>query len=451
LQVIKGDLDHLHLGDLLQWLQMGALSGRLTFSDRGRERRFDLLDGRIVFTSSSVPKERFATWLARECKLQAVSLRRVLGSSMLRRTLFTDSLLRETSLTREDLRASLSRLAERITARLMLADELSFTFDPSFPVRDLLNLDLDVQPQELLLEAARLSDEEDDPPYFRDHNPLPLSGEAFESFFCRVLSGGLDKSDPLGGEEFANLYQVLQDVSQTLSQWLALSPGLVPIPEPQAASASQIPEDGTPIQLSGKPHVAWNHMVLACSLSVGDLQPPLTLQSLEHEGHETDLWKELVENISWLRPPISRLDDLTARAASMWTRAASIAAPFLDVDPDTARLAAHLVVIPTDLVLWVLATLPIPHEGVRRVILRELAGRISSALAYKADLPAPFASVLTGKTPTPLGVCLHLARTDLPSQALWNLTVPDPEGSFADTVPDFKIQAARQALEADDA
>ena len=64
--MIRGNLDRLHLGDLLHWLELGGQTGRLSLSDEVGERRLDFLHGRIVYVSSTVPEERLATWLARD-------------------------------------------------------------------------------------------------------------------------------------------------------------------------------------------------------------------------------------------------------------------------------------------------------------------------------------------------------------------------------------------------
>jgi hypothetical protein len=157
--VIQGNLDRLHLGDLLQWLQLGRLNGRLTLIGRQSKRHLDFLDGQIVYVSSSVPQERLASWLATEGLLPVSQLRRLLGVSLLRRTLFTNLLVDRGGFSPEGLRRSLTRLAETITSRVLATGEVRFVFDPKYPVASLLGLTLRVEPNTLVLEAARRSDE----------------------------------------------------------------------------------------------------------------------------------------------------------------------------------------------------------------------------------------------------------------------------------------------------
>jgi len=70
--MIRGNLDRLHFGDLLHWLELGGHTGRLTLTDDTGERRLDLLHGRVVYISSTIPEERLATWLTRDGLLGAV-------------------------------------------------------------------------------------------------------------------------------------------------------------------------------------------------------------------------------------------------------------------------------------------------------------------------------------------------------------------------------------------
>jgi|GEM_PF-1698967 len=425
--MIRGELDHLHLGDLLQWLQMGNLTGRLTFNGTGRERRIDFLDGRVVFVSSQVPGERLASWLAGEGHAHPAELRSCLAVSLLRRTLFTDVLLERSVVEPEILRAAIKELAETIATRLMLSPKLSFTFDDQFPVKDLLGLELGIDPHQLLFEAARRSDEGGVPADLEEDLVLPFAGSAFDTFFWTVLREGLTPQSPLDGEELNDLRGRLQEIASTLGQWLDTTPGLVPLPECQSVEVEEAIQADGEIPLHGRPHVVWNKMVVACSVRCPGVSHPDNLAALEREAEVAELWQAMVSNGAWRRNGSPRLDRLTPAIAERWSRLAAVAAPHLGVDPQAATLAAHLLVVPVDLVLWVLSSVPMPHGNIQRAVLRRLSRRIGSALAARSDFPEEIGGLFSARQATPLAVSLHLGRGGLSAGMSWLDPVQEAE------------------------
>jgi len=425
---------------------MGSLTGRLSLIDGGRRRHLDFLEGRIVYASSAVPAERFATWLATENILPAADLRRMLSISLLRRTLFTDLLMATTGIDASAVRTSLTRLAETLTTRILMAPEVSFTFDPGYPVRDLLGLSLDVDANSLLMEAARRSDEQ-----LRDGDSdpadaLPFSGEAFERFFWQLIREGVTGDEMLDGEQVVTLHQLIRDIMGTLSQWLASSPGLVPLPVGQVNTIAEQLDEGTTVSLEGMPHASWNLMVLACSVRSPQIKRPTTLEELEVTAKELDLWVEMIGSEGWQRPHAGRLDELTSSVSVSWARAAAAAASHFDTKIGTARLAAQLMAVPTDLVLWVLATLPVPHQRLRQTLLRRLPQRLGASLAELADFHDPFRS-LSHRQATGLGASLHLGRETLPSASLWPATVPEDHSALLEIADASVLNSAANAAQ----
>jgi hypothetical protein len=206
-----------------------------------------------------------------------------------------------------------------------------------------------------------------------------------------------------------------------------------------------------PVALEGLPHAIWNQMVLACAVESEELPPPDTLTSLEEHAHQLDLWVELTGSDRWCRPHSERLDELTRRVATIWSRAAAAAARHLDLEPDAARLAAHLLGMPTDLVLWVLATLPLPHRQLRQTLVRRLPQLLGTALARRAAFPPAAAGLWQAEQVTPLGVCLNLTRDLLPSAPLWPTALPEgdpqPLEVASPGILARAMTAARQAIE----
>ncbi len=453
--MIKGSLDRLHFGDLLQWFHMGNVSGRLTLNGGRGERRLDFSHGKVCFVSSTVPEERLASWIAARSPLEPIHLRRVLATSMLRRELFTDLLLAAGGCDATLLKIGLTDLAETVTGRVLLLPRIDFEFDPEYPVRDVLGLNLDVTPSQLLLEAARRTDERD--PRSSDDTPheLPLGGEAFESLFWDLVRDGISADDPVDGARLTEFHELVQNIVNTLAHWLASSPGLVPLPMGQVAAISGAVSGRDPEELFGLPHVTWDEMVLARALHISGQHGPLTMAEIETATAEIAIVPDLVAAEFLQRPDAGRLDRLVRRLVSVWSRTAAAAAPHLGVNPRTASLAVHLVSVPTDLVLWVLTRLPVPHRQLRKALLHHLSRRVGARLARLADFPTPFRDIITPHAPTPLGVCLNLGRQSLSAVAGWPPTVPDGEGRELEIVSPAVLalaaDAARQTAEQTDA
>ena len=444
--VIQGNLDRLHLGDLLQWLQLGRLNGRLTLIGRQSKRHLDFLDGQIVYVSSSVPQERLASWLATEGLLPVSQLRHLLGVSLLRRTLFTNLLVDRGGFSPDGLRRSLTRLAETITSRVLATGEVRFVFDPKYPVASLLGLTLRVEPNTLVLEAARRTDENghDTPP--EEFFPTEFSGEAFDVFFWDLIRDGISDGDRVDGEEMVQIQIAIRNILGVLADWLTSSPGLVPLPTSQANRVAQRLGQREAVDLEGLPHAVWNQMVLACCIRSPHLEAPETLPELAQVAGELDLWQEMVDNETWLRPAARRIDELVEEAAVSWSAAATAAAPHCGVSPGAAKLAAHLVTVPTDLVLWVLSTLPVSHQHLQRTLVRELPRRLGRSLAYMADFPPAIRQLFEGSLVTHLGACLHLGRDALPTAHVWPTTVPGDSELLAAMLPDGSLAEATAAV-----
>ncbi len=448
--MIRGNLDRLHLGDLLHWLELGGQTGRLTLNDASGERRLDFLHGRIVYVSSTVAEERLATWLTRDGLLPPDRVRRILATAMLRHKLFTDVLLAERAITKTELGASLTVLAELMMVRILGAEALTFELDPSHPIRDFSGLYLSLTPSRLLLDAARRKDETTAPAELAASRHLPLDDEAVEDFFWHLVRLGISSDDPVDGDQLNALHDIVRNVMASLSQWLASSTGLVPQPADHGTVINAALDTDGQVRLFGLPQTVWNVMVLACSIRTPSLDPPLDLEAVTEFATALDVWPDLTGPTKWQRGPSPTLDRLTRRVAIVWSRGAAAAAEVLGVDPGAARLAAHLITVPTDLVLWVLAALPVPHQGIRRALLTKLPRRIGTGLGDLADFPVELQRVFDNATSTELGVCLHVSRSHVPSAAAWPLTVPGDDSvlEFADpTRLQRAAAAARSAVE----
>ncbi len=334
--------------------------------------------------------------------------------------------------------------------RILDSTELHFELDPGHPIRDPSGLYLSLTPSRLLLDSARRMDESKGQPAAPTAQVLPLDEEAVEDFFWQLVQQGIPSDDPVDGDQLNALHDIVRNVMASLAQWLASSTGLVPQPADQGEVMRAALETSGNVHLFGLPQATWNLMVLATSIRSPSLPPPAGLDAVDEFAASLRLWPELTEARRWQRSRAGTLDRLTRRVAIVWARGAAAAAEVLGFDPSAAQLAAHLITVPTDLVLWVLAALPVPHNGIRRTLLTELPRRIGSGLGQLADFPQEFRLVLEGKTPTELGTCLHVSRNLVPSAAVWPMTVPSEESVLEFATPhqlQRAAEAARSAVE----
>jgi hypothetical protein len=329
---------------------------------------------------------------------------------------------------------------------------VSFEFVPNHPVLDILGLSLNVEPSHLLMEAARRSDEDDLGNAERRSYELAFTGEAFEDLFWQMIRDGVSAEDGIDGDQLSRLHDLVRDIVSTIAQWLSSSPGLVPLPAGQIEGLVASGKDEPPFFLPGRPHAVWNQMVLACTVRNRSHPGPLTLAELETIATDLDLWEEMVGSGFLRRPEAAKLDRLVRQVVAAWSQTAAAAAPHLDVLPETASLAVHLVTVPTDLVLWVLTTLPVPHQQLRKTLLEHLSRRVGSRLAHLADFPSMIRRVLDPRSATPLGACLQIGRECLPTAATWPPTVPGDSETMLDVATPAALalaaDAAREVAEA---
>jgi len=427
---------------------MGGMTGRLSLSGEGYERRIDFMEGRVVFVSSMVPSERLASFMAAQKLLPLDQLRHCLARSLFQHRPLTRILLDETDLKPEDLRQVVESLAMTITTRLLFSPPKELVFDPDFPVRDLLGQDLSLDPNRLLLDAARRTDEAPEEPVVITESRLPISGEAFDNFFWDLVGPSFTRQDPVSGEELLRLRHLIHDVVGTLSQWATTSFGLVPVPVSHVSRILSSLEREEALDADGLPQAVWDRTVIAAGIRAPGAPAQVVPDGLLCDTSFHDLCHELARATLWHRPDIPRLDELSSRTAALWGRRAAAAAPHLGVAPAEVHLAAHLMVVPTDLVLWVLTTVPIPHAPLRHTLLQRLPRRLGAILAMRAALPPSLQRLFQPQQPTPAGACLHLAHGSLPSAGLWlDPLAGDDELLLAVASPE-QLAAAAHAIDA---
>ena len=158
-KTLDGTLDTFSLADLLQWIEINGLSGRVTIS-RGEERRTIFVKGgAVVFVSSNRPEERLGSWLASRGFLSEPAIYELLADSFLTGRSLTRLILDTGLLSRETLASAVEQLALKVLLDLFHWRGATFVYDPSVVTEDLLRIQLSLRGQALALEGARAVDD----------------------------------------------------------------------------------------------------------------------------------------------------------------------------------------------------------------------------------------------------------------------------------------------------
>ncbi len=158
-RTLSGNLDTFSLADLLQWLEINALSGRVTVWRGEVVRTIDLKGGAIVFVSSSVPSERLGVFLTRRRVLPEPIVFELLAESFVTGRNLTRLILERNLLPREKLAEAVEGLAMKVLLDLFHWAGASFEFDPLFKIEDLIRIHLSLRGQVLAFHGAKSVDD----------------------------------------------------------------------------------------------------------------------------------------------------------------------------------------------------------------------------------------------------------------------------------------------------
>lgn len=197
---LSGTLDTFSLADLLQWLEINGLSGRVSISRGEVKRTIDLKGGQIVYVSSSRPDERLGTFLVGRGVLADTAVYELLAENFITGKNLTRLILDRAFLSRERLAEVVETLALQVLLDLFHWSGAAFEYDPSFATEDLLNIQLSLRGQVLAFHGVKSVDDtaririslapEEDPDSRWEREFLP---EALVSTFWGLVEG-------LGGE-----------------------------------------------------------------------------------------------------------------------------------------------------------------------------------------------------------------------------------------------------------
>jgi hypothetical protein len=414
---LSGTLERLHLGDLMEWLHLTRATGRLSLAAGSVTRAFDVHRGKIAFASSSRASERLASWLLRKQIAPMPILLRTLAYSQTRGELFTSVVMREAQLTTEVMVEAGRALATALATRLLQEERVLFTFDPSWPVAERLQIDLQLECSSLIMQAAYRVDTLPPADRQQENASTTLDPKTVEALFWRI-AGDLE-GEHMDVATFAEAHRTFLAVGELLNRWVQ-GPPLLPIGPADRERVTRRLETGEAVRLEDSPTLVWDLLALVNGLDCPSYQRASGGQSAwDLAGEDAALLvRLLIDSPRWQRGPKPETDLALWLAACKRVAAARPLAPALELCEETAMAAAALPVVILELVATALATTPLATPAMQRCALHHLLPVVATAAGNAAGLPelliAAIAGVPAESPAVHLGALLNLAAGELP-------------------------------------
>jgi hypothetical protein len=420
---LSGNLNTFSLADLLQWLEINALSGRVTLRRGDLQRTIDLKEGAVVFVSSSRPGERLGVFLAKRLVLPEAVLYELLAESFATGRNLTRLILDRELLTREKLAEAVETLAIEILLDLFRWTNASFEFDPSYRIEDLIRIHLSLRGQVLAFHGVKSLDEtaksladssaahEAGALWERDFrpealatsywalvealpgNPPPLS--ALRDGFAAFIQFGEKVYDRL--REPARLYPIYDDVATLLRS--ALQEGGDPERIVQIAALDPfLTVDLLYLANALRPD---RRTVAASTREAAAAAGPQGLRRLA---------SLLADPATPKVPARDRMEALIRRSALSTAVAASHLSETQDFSPDAAYALGLVEVLGSYDLLKMLIDVPFPPGPIRGAALGRFRSAFGRVLARKLNLPTSHEDVL--------GSSCRVALDSMPAERL---------------------------------
>lgn len=405
-KTLSGTLDTFSLADLLQWLEINRLSGRVTIL-RGEDRRtIDVKDGAIVFVSSLRSEERLGAYLVSSGLLSEAAVYELLADSFVTGRSLTRLILECGLLSRVELAAAVEQLALRILLDLFHWQGASFVYDPSIATEDLLRIQLSLRGQVLALEGARSVDDSarsqpqqpDGPPAAPAGNDFSPQGVAL-AFFSIVEGLGHEQPLPtVWRDRFLVFGRFSEKVAAALRRPFRPFPVFADTAERCRAALAGATEGEEILRLAATdPFLTLDLLFLANALR----SPASGLISTADDAAAAigpGALRRFLELLSADPAPVvsgrDRLERALRRAAVSTAVAASRLAPATGEDPGVAWTLALVEPLGGYELLKLLLAEDFEPGPFRAAALAWYRATCGHALARKVNLPETFAGVL---------------------------------------------------------
>jgi HD-like signal output (HDOD) protein len=404
---LNGTLDTFSLADLLQWLEINRLSGRVTIS-RGEERRtIDLKDGAIVFVSSLRPEERLGTYLVSRGILPERVVYELLADSFVTGRSLTRLIFECGILSREELASAVEQLALLVLLDLFHWRDASFVYDPSVATEDILRIQLSLRGQVLALEGARsVDDNARSRSSSTESRKDELSGEGdfspqaiAHAFFSVIEEAGLDNAPAaVWRDRFSVFGRFSEKVAAALRQPFRPFPLFADTTERCRAALAAGSESEEVVRLAATdPFLTLDLLFLGNALRTSAAGFISTVEEAAAAVGPGAL-RRLLELLSAEDAPAvstrERIERALRRAAVSTAVAASHIAATTGEDPGIAWTLALLEPLGTYELLKILRSEEFEPGPFRAAVLDWYRAATGRLLARKVNLPAAFADVL---------------------------------------------------------
>lgn len=447
MNVLRGSLDTFSLADLLQWLEINTLSGRLTLH-RGDERRtIDIKRGSVVFVSSSRPEERLGIFLLRRRLLATEVLYEVFAENFATGKNLTRIIIDRKLLSRHKLAEAVEALAMQVLLDLFLWRGASFEFDPTVKTEDILRVQLSLRGQVLAFHGAKSID---------DSRRLPAvpkepakAGSSWESQFEKsVLSDTffriLEDVNPSGAEihTVKDRFRQFHLFAERLREKMKAPFRLVPIFDDTAAlvraafKRDEKPEPDHLIQIAAlDPALTLNLLFFANALRTGnDSRVGTPSEAAEIVGPTAlRTFFDLVARPGHLVPSSDRLERIFRRSSLSTAVSASYLAEFLEIDPELGYTLGLLELIGGYDALRLILETDLEPGPFRAAVLNEYRPMYGRLLAQKLNLPEAMvdlfgtSGVVTTESPDTQQL-IFFAKQMVPTERIGReFTSEDPE------------------------
>ena len=441
---LSGTLGRLYLGDLLEWLHLTHATGRLLLSAGDVTRAFDMNCGRIAFVASSRASERLGSWLLRLRVAPPEALRRALAVSQTQGELFTAVLRREANIPREKLVDAGRNLATALASQVLREDHVAFTFDPSWPVTDRNEVDLELDCRNLIMQAAYRVDTKPAGTQTQITPRTTLDPGTLEALFWHIaveLEGELVESNAV-----AEAHRAFLAVGDLLHRWVAQGPPLLPLGPDDADRILRRIKSGRPMRLEDSPTFAWNLLSLVNGLDAPE-QPRATSfsQAWAMATDDATSWVHLIlDNPRWRREQGNDNDAALRRATLARIAAARKLSQVVELEEDTATTAVALPMVLFELVATALATSPLATSAMHRCAVHHLLPLVGQTAGAAAGMPDVLLAALTS-SPTSHPAARLVRLVGLAAGETGNAASQDDVVSSTDSLLSEALAAARKA------